>query len=178
MSAPKPCKKTYNKETSNAYNNQHFILNNRFNNIIEASKHENSIVDGSLEEILLFTKIQFEMNKLNIHDKKAIFIDFEILKKQIEQKIKNKEVLVVYLKSNFNKVLKGIKKRNRFFEQSRELENYYYEVWNNYDSFIETEFTKKNYEVLTINVDNKDFIKNRRDFTKILEAINTFIKIK
>jgi deoxyadenosine/deoxycytidine kinase len=171
--------KNYNsKDVFNNYNSQHFILENRFNNILEASKYENSIVDGSLEEILLFTNLQFDMNKINFHDKEALLVDYNIRIEQLQEKIKSKEILIIYLKANFSKVREGIRKRNRIFEQSRELESYYYEIWENYDKFVEKEFNKKNYEVLTINVDNKDFIKNRRDFTKILDDINTFIKIK
>ena len=75
--------------------------------------------------------------------------------------------LYVYLHLNTENALKNIKKRGRSYEQTIE-ENYLNNLRKNYFDFFKQE---KNLKFLIIDTNGIDFVKNNKDFEKIIDTI-------
>ena len=140
---------------------QLYFLNNRFRMIKKAYRDDNNVLDRSLFEDALFTKVN-NMNG-NISD-----IDYELyldlvdnMMEEIEGMPKKAPDLMVYLDADLDHILKNIKKRGREYEQIEEddaidedLLSYYkqliseYEIWyEEYDSSPKIKIDATKYDV-------------------------------
>ena len=65
-------------------------------------------------------------------------------------------------------------KRGRGYELDESLVSYYKTLWEGYDDWVESHY--KASEVLTINIDEYDYVNNADDAEKVLEMIELKLK--
>ena len=76
--------------------------------------------------------------------------------------------LMIYLRASIPHLVANIQKRGRGYEQGIPIE-YLQNLNNRYEDFINNKYDGK---VLTIDVDNMDFLNNREDFYSITDKID------
>lgn len=140
---------------------QLYFLNNRFRMIKKAYNDDNNVLDRSLFEDSLFTKVNYlngNINEINYE----LYLDLvDNMMEEIEGMPKKAPDLMVYLDADLNHILKNIKKRGRDYEQIEEddeidedLLSYYkqliseYEIWyEEYDSSPKIKIDATKYDV-------------------------------
>ena len=82
--------------------------------------------------------------------------------------------LMIYLTGSFETILKRINNRGRGYELDEGLVSYYRALWEGYDNWIEEHY--KASEVLTINIDEYDYVNNEEDAKEVLQMIENKLK--
>lgn len=118
---------------------QIYFLNKRFGLIKEAYHENNNVLDRSIYEDALFTKI----NTINGNISEAEFgIYLELLDnmmEEIEGLPKKAPDLLIFLDGSFEHILENIEKRGRTFEQpdeSNDLRSYYKQLYDEYKTWF------------------------------------------
>ena len=123
---------------------QLYFLNNRFRMIKKAYNDDNNVLDRSLFEDALFTKVNHMNGNINDIDY-ALYLDLvDNMMEEIEGMPKKAPDLMVYLDADLNHVLNNIKKRGREYEQVEEeddidedLLSYYKQLISEYETWYE-----------------------------------------
>ena len=115
------------------------------------------VSDYDVFKSLIFSKITLAEDEFNLY-RKLFYLMYKDLRKPD---------LYVYLYQNTERLQANIKKRGRDYEQN--ITNDYLEKINEgYLSFLKTQ---KDFNVKIIDISDRDFIKNRKDYLWILEEI-------
>lgn len=115
------------------------------------------VADYHIFKSLLFAKVTLSEDEYRLYRKL-----FEIIYKEMP-----KPDLYIYLYQNTERLLENIKVRGRSYEQ--EIEAEYLEKINlGYLDYIKTQ---KDLNVLVIDISDKDFVKNQKDYLYILNQI-------
>jgi deoxyadenosine/deoxycytidine kinase len=117
------------------------------------------VSDYYIFKSLIFAQVTLQKEEYALYRKM-----FDIMYKEI-----TKPDLYIYLYQNTDRLLENIKKRGRDYEQNIEA-SYLQKIHDGYINFIKTE---KNLNTLIIDVSELDFVKNKDDYKKILNKINT-----
>ena len=158
----------YNKQRY-SFPLQIFFLNKRFELIKKASHIKNTVLDRSILEDTIFAKMLYDSGDM---EKEEFYIYMELFKNML-QHVKPPE-LMVYLRVSPKEAIRRINKRGRDFEVKNSTK-YWYDLSKNYESYF------KNYSwspLLTIDVDDIDFVKNIDDRKYIIDKILNFNKNK
>ena len=119
---------------------QIFFLNRRFNMIKQAYQENNNVLDRSIYEDLLFTKINFENGNMTQAELDVYSDLLDNMMEEIEGMPKKAPDIMVYLDVDFETMLSRIVKRGRPYEQftqGDDLEQYYREVWEKYQTWYD-----------------------------------------
>lgn len=146
----------------------HF-LNKRFKAIKDALTDQNNVLDRSIYEDWYFAKVNRDLGRIsdmefNIYE--------QLLNNMMEELVelpKKAPDVMVYLKASFETVIDRISLRGRNFEQDESLRSYYYDLWKNYDSWVENHY--KASPVVIIDMDTIDVVKNEDDAQKVIELV-------
>ena len=152
-----------------SFNLQIYFLNSRFRQILEIQKNGKNVVqDRSIyEDAHIFAPNLHSMGLMTHRDFNNYLAVFELM----ESLVKGPD-LMIYLRSSISNLVSQIHKRGRDYENTISIEylsrlNERYEAWiQNYD--------KSN--LLVIEVDDIDFVKNQDDFTVITKLIDEKLK--
>jgi deoxyadenosine/deoxycytidine kinase len=158
----------YNKQRY-SFPLQIFFLNKRFELIKKASHIKNTVLDRSILEDTIFAKMLYDSGDM---EKEEFYIYMELFKNMLNH-VKPPE-LMVYLRVSPEEAIRRINKRGRDFEVKNSTE-YWYNLSENYESYF------KNYSwspLLTIDVDDIDFVKSTDDRKYIIDKILNFNKNK
>lgn len=147
----------------------HF-LHTRLESIREAKKNRFNVLDRSLAEDEYFTTINHKLGRINDLELKM----YNQLKNTMiadinELPYSKKPDLMVYLKASFDTVIHRISLRGRAFEQDEKLIDYYRTLWEGYDNWVLTEY--KDSDILIIDMDKLDVVKNKEDADTVLEKV-------
>ena len=82
--------------------------------------------------------------------------------------VSQKPDLMVYLKASVSHLVDNIHKRGRDYEQNMQLD-YLRNLNQRYDDFVQNRYRGK---TLTIEVDDIDFLHNRKDFASVIKLID------
>ena len=115
------------------------------------------VADYHIFKSLIFAKVTLSEDEFRLY--KTLF---DIIYKEMP-----KPDLYVYLYQNTDKLLQNIKRRGRSYEQEIS-KNYLDKINNGYLDYIKTQ---KDLNVLVIDVSEKDFVKNQKDYIFILNEI-------
>lgn len=142
---------------------QIFFLNKRFKHIKEASHFGNTIMDRSIYGDAIFSKLLHDNNEMS-----TVEFDLycELLQNMLEHVQKPK--LMIYLEISTDGAIKRINRRGRPYELIVERE-YWEHLNNEYRSYF------SQYDIsplLTINVDELDFVENEKDKAYVLSLID------
>ncbi|WP_423190255.1 deoxynucleoside kinase [Alkalibacterium sp. f15] len=122
-----------------AFSLQIFFLNTRFRSIKEALVHRHNVLDRSIYEDALFTRINYEQGNMS-EAEMILYTDLlDNMMEEIAGMPKKGPDLLIYLRGSFETHLKRIEKRGRPFEQiedNSELLNYYKSLHGRYDDWF------------------------------------------
>lgn len=122
-----------------AFSLQIFFLNTRFRSIKEALVHRHNVLDRSIYEDALFTRINYEQGNMS-EAEMTLYTDLlENMMEEITGMPKKGPDLLIYLRGSFETHLERIQKRGRPFEQiedNSELLDYYKRLHGRYDDWF------------------------------------------
>lgn len=119
---------------------QIYFLNKRFDLIKKAYLEDNNVLDRSIFEDALFTKINFENGNMEEQEYQVYLDLLDNMMEELDGMPKKSPDLMVYLYSEFDVLLTRVKKRGRSYEQidsNPELEGYYKTLWEKYGTWYE-----------------------------------------
>ena len=142
-----------------------FFLKERFRDLLEISNTKHDVIqDRSIfEGVHVFAANNQAMGNMEQRD----YATFVELFEQMTSVARTPD-LMIYLKASIPHLVANIQKRGRSYEQGIPID-YLQNLNNRYEDFINNKYEGK---VLTINVDNLDFLHKREDFFYITDKID------
>lgn len=148
-----------------SFNLEVYFLKERFRDLIAIAQSDHTIIqDRSIfEGVYVFMANNKAMGNLSDRDYDTYMELFE----QMMQVARQPE-LMIYLRASVPHLVGNIQKRGRGYEQSMQLE-YLENLNRRYDEFI---YKKYKGRVLTVDVDQMDFLNNPHDLGIIIDRID------
>ena len=163
--------KFYENPKKWAFSLQVYFLNTRFKSIKEALSHDNNVLDRSIYEDALFTKVNHMQGNISDVDMDIYNDLLENMMEELEGTPKKAPDLLIYLHGSFETILSHIKKRGREFEQvseGDELYNYFKLLWESYQEWYD------NYDAspkMSISIDEYDIVERPEEKSKVMSLI-------
>lgn len=146
---------------------QIFFLNKRFKLIKEANKLGKCVMDRSIYGDVIFSKMLADDGEMT---KEEFSLYEELLYNMLEHV--TRPALMIYLETSVDNAIKRIKKRGRDYEQIVPR-GYWESLDKNYRNYF---YNYNISNILTINVDNIDFVNNIKDKEYIFKLIDNKLK--
>ena len=145
-----------------------FFLKERFRDVLDIAHSERDIVqDRSIfEGVHVFASNNKAMGNMDDRD----YATFMELFEQMTSIVPMPD-LMIYLRASVPHLVRNIQKRGRDYEQSIPI-NYLKGLNERYEDFV---YTKYGGRVLTIDVDNLDFLNNPEDLRIITDKIENYL---
>ena len=142
-----------------------FFLKERFKDLIDIAHSQQTVIqDRSIfEGVHVFTANNYAMGNLDDRDYQCYMELFESMMTVV--KVPD---LMIYLRASIPHLVENIQKRGREYEQQMQLD-YLKNLNQLYDDFIYKNYPGK---VLTVDVDDIDFLHRKSDFAKIVDRID------
>ena len=153
-----------------AFSLQIYFLNTRFRSIKAAFLHENNVLDRSIYEDALFTKINYEEGNMSDAEMDTYLDLLDNMMEELDGMKKKSPDLLIYLRGSLDTVLSRIEKRGRSFEQiegNQGLLDYYPHLHSQYDAWFNS-YDKS--ETMIIDIDNHD-LENPDDAQIIMDLV-------
>jgi deoxyadenosine/deoxycytidine kinase len=148
-----------------AFHLQIYFLNSRFNQVRTIRESEKTIIQDRTiyEDAYIFAKNLHKSGHINDRDYQSYLDIFHSMINFVHP-----PDLLIYLKADIPKLVEQIQRRNRDFEFNIKLEylrtlNEHYEKWIG---------AYKQGKVLTIDMNQLDFVKNIEDFSSIVSKVD------
>ncbi|MDT1940067.1 MULTISPECIES: deoxynucleoside kinase [Carnobacterium] len=154
-----------------AFSLQIYFLNTRFRSIKQALQHQHNVLDRSIYEDALFTKINHQQGNMSDAEMDAYLDLLDNMMEELDSLPKKAPDLLIYLRGSLDTVLSRIKKRGRSFEQidgNEGLLDYYTLLHSHYDDWFD-QYDKS--ATLVIDIDQHD-LENPADAEKIIQLIH------
>ncbi|EDP67379.1 hypothetical protein CAT7_00480 [Carnobacterium sp. AT7] len=154
-----------------AFSLQIYFLNTRFRSIKEAFKHENNVLDRSIYEDALFTRINYEEGNMSDAEMDTYLDLLDNMMEELDNMPKKSPDLLIYLRGSLDTVLSRIEKRGRTFEQvegNDGLLDYYTHLHSQYDDWF-SDYDKS--ATLVIDINQYD-LEKVTDAEKVLSMVN------
>ena len=154
-----------------AFSLQIYFLNTRFRSIKAAFQHKNNVLDRSIYEDALFTRINYEEGNMSEPEMDTYLDLLDNMMEELDSMPKKSPDLLIYLRGSLDTVLERIEKRGRDFEQIEKnagLLDYYKHLHGQYDEWFHS-YDKS--ATLTIDIDHYDLEKPEHA-DAILEIVN------
>lgn len=153
---------------------QLWFLNTRFKSIKKALVNKNNVLDRSIYEDWYFAKVNKDLGRISELEFQMYEDLLENMLEELNELPKKAPDLMIYLTGSFETILDRIIKRGRGYELDESLVSYYKTLWEGYDDWVESHY--KASEVLTINIDEYDYVNNADDAEKVLKMIELKLK--
>jgi len=153
---------------------QLYFLNTRFKSIKEALVADNNVLDRSIYEDWYFAKKNMELGRITELEMSIYENLLENMMEELEELPKKAPDIMVYLKGSFETVLDRIRLRGREFEIDDSLKEYYHFLWKDYDEWVQNIY--KASQVLIVDMDNMDVVKNEEDKVKLIQMVEEKLK--
>lgn len=142
-----------------------FFLKERFRDLLDISHADHDIIqDRSIfEGVHVFAANNKAMGNMDDRDYETFLELFDQM-----TSVARTPDLMIYLRASVPHLVANIQKRGRDYEQAIPLD-YLKGLNERYEDFIQNKYPGR---VLTIDVDDKDFVQNRDDFKLITEKID------
>lgn len=142
-----------------------YFLKERFRDLLDIERSKKTIVqDRSIfEGVYIFTANNHDMGNMSDRDFETYMGLFDSM-----MMIARQPDLMVYLKASVPHLVDHIHRRGRDYEQNMQLD-YLKNLNDRYEDFINNKYTGR---VLTIDVDDKDFLYSREDFASVINQID------
>jgi deoxyadenosine/deoxycytidine kinase len=163
--------KFYDNPQKWAFSLQIYFLNTRFRSIKAALTDDNNVLDRSIYEDALFTRVNHLQGNIS-QEEMDIYNDLLAnMMEELEGMPKKAPDLLIYLDGSFETILDHIRKRGREFEQiedDSELLAYYELLFKNYEQWYQ-EYDQS--PKIKINIDTYDIVNNRGDEEQVMAII-------
>ena len=148
-----------------SFNLEVYFLKERFRELLAIRQAGHTVLqDRSIfEGVYVFMANNKAMGNLSDRDYDTYMELFE----QMIEVVKYPDLLI-YLRASVPHLVANIQKRGRDYEQTMQLE-YLQNLNERYEDFI---YNKYRGRVITIDVDQMDFLNNKRDFGQIIDRID------
>jgi deoxyadenosine/deoxycytidine kinase len=148
-----------------AFHLQIYFLNSRFNQIKRIRESQTSTIQDRTiyEDAYIFAANLYKSKYLNERDYRTYWTLFESMIQHVQA-----PDLLIYLKADTPKLVSQIEKRGRSYEDAIRLD-YLKNLNNHYNDWIGG---YKESKLLTINMNNKDFVNDPADFSEIVSKID------
>jgi len=145
-----------------------YFLKQRFKDLLDIAQSEKTVIqDRSIfEGVHVFTANNYRMGNLDDRDYQCYMQLFESMMTVV--KVPD---LMIYLRATIPHLVENIQKRGREYEQQMQLD-YLKNLNQLYDDFVYQHYKGK---VLTIEVDEMDFLHRKADFAKIVDRIDAIL---
>ena len=151
-----------------SFNLQIYFLNSRFRQVVDIRNGTKTVIQDRTiyEDAYIFAPNLHEMGLMPTRDFENYMSLFELMASFIQA-----PDLLIYLKSSVPNLVNQIQNRGRDYENSIRLDylrslNDRYEKWiNNYTAG----------KLLVVDVDDKDFVNNPEDLSRVINSINAEI---
>ncbi|MCO6018211.1 deoxynucleoside kinase [Carnobacterium divergens] len=154
-----------------AFSLQIYFLNTRFRSIKQALQQQHNVLDRSIYEDALFTKINHQQGNMSDAEMDTYLDLLDNMMEELDSLPKKAPDLLIYLRGSLDTVLSRIKKRGRTFEQidgNEGLLDYYTLLHSHYDDWFD-QYDKS--ATLVIDIDQHD-LENPADAEKIIQLIH------
>ena len=131
-------------------------------------------MDRSIYEDWYFAKVNKDLGRISELEFQMYEGLLENMLEELNELPKKAPDLMIYLTGSFETILDRIIKRGRGYELDESLVSYYKTLWEGYDDWVESHY--KASEVLTINIDEYDYVNNADDAEKVLKMIELKLK--
>jgi deoxyadenosine/deoxycytidine kinase len=151
-----------------SFNMEVFFLKERFRHILEIEKSSQTIIQDRTiyEGVHVFVTNNYKQGHLSDRDYKAYMELFELMTDMVRY-----PDLMIYLRASIPHLVSNIQKRGRDYEQAIQID--YLKGLNDlYEDFIYNKYKGK---VLTIEVDNMDYLNNKQDFASITQKTDALL---
>jgi deoxyadenosine/deoxycytidine kinase len=151
-----------------SFNMEVYFLKERFRNILEIEHSSQTIIQDRTiyEGVHVFVANNYKQGHLSERDYTAYMELFELMTDMVRY-----PDLMIYLRASIPHLVSNIQKRGRDYEQAIQID--YLKGLNDlYEDFIYNKYKGK---VLTIEVDNMDYLHNKQDFTFITQKIDSLL---
>ena len=154
-------------------------MNTRFRSIKAALTDDNNVLDRSIYEDALFTRVNHLQGNIS-QEEMDIYNDLLAnMMEELEGMPKKAPDLLIYLDGSFETILDHIRKRGREFEQiedDSELLSYYELLFKNYEQWYQ-EYDQS--PKIKINIDTFDIVNNSGDEEKVMSIIeNALLEVR
>ena len=171
--------KFYDNPQKWAFSHQIYFLNTRFRSIKAALTDDNNVLDRSIYEDALFTRVNHLQGNIS-QEEMDIYNDLLAnMMEELEGMPKKAPDLLIYLDGSFETILDHIRKRGREFEQiedDSELLSYYELLFKNYEQWYQ-EYDQS--PKIKINIDTFDIVNNSGDEEKVMSIIeNALLEVR
>lgn len=163
--------KYYENQERYGFSLQIYFLNKRFRLIKQAYDINNNVLDRSIYEDALFTKINLDNGNIT-KEEYDIYLDLlDNMMQEIEGLPKKAPDLLVYLEGSFEKILSNIKRRGRSYEQPTQengLYDYYKQLHEEYSGWYDAyNYSPK----IKIDIDKYNIVDNPQDWDTVFKMI-------
>ena len=147
-----------------SFNLQIYFLNKRFQDVVEISKQKDIIIQDRtvMEGVNIFVANNYAQGNLSERDYHTFMDSYNVMMEVVKQ-----PDLLIYLKSSIEHLVAQIAKRGRDYEQGISIE-YLAGLNERYEEWIGS-YTGR---LITIDVDNLDFLNRPEDFALITDRID------
>lgn len=147
---------------------QIYFISKRFEMYKQAEQSKNVCIDRGIEEDKIFAQMLNQQGMLED-------FEFEIYNDVYNNFYKSLKPadLIIYLQISPQNAIKRIIKRGRDYEIKKNKQ-YWYDLNEKYENYFRNNKTNK---ILTINVDNVDFVKNKKDKEFIIKTIKSSLDL-
>ena len=163
--------KFYDNPQKWAFSLQIYFLNTRFRSIKAALTDDNNVLDRSIYEDALFTRVNHLQGNIS-QEEMDIYNDLLAnMMEELEGMPRKAPDLLIYLDGSFETILDHIRKRGREFEQiedDSELLAYYELLFKNYEQWYQ-EYDQS--PKIKINIDTFDIVNNSGDEEQVMASI-------
>lgn len=168
--------KFYEDPKAWAFSLQLYFLNSRFSSIKSALYHNDNVLDRSIYEDALFTKINHMQGNISDIDYEIYLNLLDNMMEELKGTPKKSPDLLVYLEGSFETIIAHIRKRGRDYEYVEEGDdrwNYFKLLWDNYQQWYEEyDHSPK----MAISIDEYDIVENPEDGDRVMELIKAKLK--
>lgn len=168
--------KFYDNPQKWAFTLQIYFLNTRFRSIKAALTDDNNVLDRSIYEDALFTRVNHLQGNIS-QEEMDIYNDLLAnMMEELEGMPRKAPDLLIYLDGSFETILDHIRKRGREFEQiedDSELLAYYELLFKNYEQWYQ-EYDQS--PKIRINIDTFDIVNNSGDEEQVMAIIEAALQ--
>ena len=151
-----------------SFNVEVYFLKERFKNILQMEHSPQTFIQDRTiyEGVHVFVANNYKQGHLSDRDYEAYMELYGLMTDMLHY-----PNLMIYLRASIPHLVSNIQKRGRDYEQAIQID--YLKGLNDlYEDFIYNKYKGK---VLTIDVDNMDYLHNKQDFTSITQKIDSLL---
>ena len=165
--------KFYSDPKTWAFPLQIYFFQSRYADIQSAINSKNicAVMDRSIYEDHLFTLMNYERGNMTKEHYDTYVKLFDVMMNEWKGDKKRPE-LFVYLRASFDTVLERMKKRNRAFEMTDELHEYFKDLHSRYDDWVFNSYDAS--QILVVDMDKYD-VTREEDKNEVMQLINVCV---